>query len=190
MAPRLEGHVQRRRPMRLGGGLRGAHVGAHRDVHADEASKAGQDGANGKANRGPLAEQQPGDHEDHHPDDADGRVLTVEIGLCAFAHGSGNFLHTGRAGVRGHQAARRHDAVHDGERACEHDQQSAVVMLNPCVHLRFPRAPLTESNRFIPALKVEKLCRIKALCAMTENRPANFCYRPKSGDFCLLKSYL
>ena len=36
-----EGHVQRRADA-LGGGLRGAHVGAHRDVHADEAAGARQ----------------------------------------------------------------------------------------------------------------------------------------------------
>ena len=41
-------------------------------------------------------------------DDADrgnGGVLTVQIGLGAFAHGSRDLLHTGRAGVGGHQAA-------------------------------------------------------------------------------------
>ena len=118
---RLEGEVEAARE-RLGGRLRHAHIGAHRDVHADEAGETREHGADGEADGRPDAEQQPGEDEDHHADDADGGVLTVEIGRGAFAHGGGNLLHTGRAGVSGHKAARRHDAVHDGERACEHDQ--------------------------------------------------------------------
>ncbi len=35
----------------VGGGLRGADVGAHRHVHADEAGRARQDGADGEADR-------------------------------------------------------------------------------------------------------------------------------------------
>ena len=39
--------------------LRGAHVGAHRDVHADEAGRAGQDGADREADRHRPRKQKP-----------------------------------------------------------------------------------------------------------------------------------
>ena len=44
---RLEGEVETA-GQRLGRGLRDAHVGAHRDVHADEAGSARQHGADGR----------------------------------------------------------------------------------------------------------------------------------------------
>ena len=47
---RLEGQVEAT-GQRLGGGLRHAHIGAHRDVHADEAGSAGENGTDGKADR-------------------------------------------------------------------------------------------------------------------------------------------
>ena len=74
-------------------GLRRADVGAHRDVHADEAGGAGQDRADREADRDQPAEQQADDHEDHDADDADGGVLALEIGLRALAHGGGDLLH-------------------------------------------------------------------------------------------------
>ncbi len=49
-------------------------------------------------------------------------ILALEIGGGAFAHGGGNFLHAGRARIGGEKAARRDDAVDDGQRAREHDQ--------------------------------------------------------------------
>ena len=52
------------------------------------------------------AEEIPDDQEDHDPDDADGGVLALEIGLRALAHGGGNLLHPRVAGVR-----RQHDWV-------------------------------------------------------------------------------
>jgi hypothetical protein len=59
---------------RRGRGLRGAHIGAHRDVHADEAGRARQH----------RADQEAGDRH----------VLAFEIGLRAFAHGAAcDFLH-------------------------------------------------------------------------------------------------
>ena len=42
---------------RLRGGLRGADIGAHRDEHADEAGRAGEDGADGEAESGGRREQ-------------------------------------------------------------------------------------------------------------------------------------
>ena len=52
----LEGDVEAAAE-RHGRGLRGADVGAHRDVHADEAGRARQDGADQEADRDPHAEE-------------------------------------------------------------------------------------------------------------------------------------
>ncbi len=81
-------------------GLRGAHVGAHRDVHADEAGGARKHRADQEADADQPAEQIADDQEDHDADDADGGVLALEIGLRAFAHGGRDLLHPRAAGVR------------------------------------------------------------------------------------------
>jgi len=56
------------------------------------------------------------------PDDADRRILPPQIGRGALAHGGGDFLHAGRAGIRLQQTARGHDAVYDRQRSADHDQ--------------------------------------------------------------------
>ncbi len=84
---------------RLGRGLRGAHIGAHRDVHADEAGGARQHRADQEADGDQPAEREAEDDEDHDADDGDGGVLAVEIGLRAFVDGGGDFLHARVAGV-------------------------------------------------------------------------------------------
>ncbi len=58
-------------------GLRGAHIGAHRDVHADEAGGAGQDGADRKADGDQPAEEIADDQEDHDADDGDGACIAA-----------------------------------------------------------------------------------------------------------------
>ena len=84
--------------------LRRAHVGAHRNVHADEAGGAGQDGPDGEADRHRPRKQKP-EHDEHDDADAgDGGVLALEIGLRALGDRAGNLLHAGGAGVRRHQA--------------------------------------------------------------------------------------
>ena len=80
-------------------GLRGAHIGAHRHVHADEAGGAREDRADRKADRHEPAEEDADDHEDHDADNGDRGVLPPQIGLRALAHGRGNFLHLGAAGI-------------------------------------------------------------------------------------------
>jgi hypothetical protein len=82
-----------------GGGLRGAHVGAHRDVHADEAAGARQHRAEHEAD-GRLAVQEDEDqHRQHHADDGDGLVLPRQVGRGALLDGAGDLLHAGVAGV-------------------------------------------------------------------------------------------
>ena len=80
-------------------GLRGAHIGAHRDVHADEAGGARQDGADRKADGDQPAEEIADDQEDDDADDGDGGVLPLQIGLRALADGRGDFLHFLAAGI-------------------------------------------------------------------------------------------
>ena len=118
---------------RLGGGLRDPHVGAHRDIHADEAGRTRQHGADREADRDQPAERETDDDEDHHADDADGGVLALEIGLRALAHGRGNFLHPLAAGIGAHHRLGRPDAVDDREHptADDHPQSSHGGHLSP-----------------------------------------------------------
>jgi len=89
-----ERDVQRRVDA-LGRRLRGAHVGAHRDIHSDVAGRARQDGADRKADRGGQAEagHDGDDHEQHHADDADGAVLAIQVRLRALLDRRGDLLH-------------------------------------------------------------------------------------------------
>ena len=96
---------------RFGGGLCDPHIGPHRDVHADEAGCARQDRADREADRHKPAECKADDREDHHADDADGGVLTLEIGLRALAHRLGNLLHLLAARIGAHHRLGRPDAI-------------------------------------------------------------------------------
>ncbi len=107
-----------RRDRRLGG----AHVGAHRDVHADEAGGARQDRADRKPHCDQPAEEVADDQEDHEADDANGRVLALEIGLRAFTHGGGNLLHPGIARVRLQHGLNRPDRIDNRQQAANDDQ--------------------------------------------------------------------
>ena len=62
--------------------------------------------------------------EYHQADAGDGKILTPEIGLRAFGHRAGNFLHPCCAGVRRHQTIHRVDAVDNGK-------QSADMIIRP-----------------------------------------------------------
>ncbi len=119
---RLEGDVEaagerfRRR-------LRGADIGAHRDVHADEAGRAGEQRAEQEAEGHPPAEQDDEQHEDDAADIGDGRVLALEIGLRAFGDGVGDFLHPLRAGVGGEQLLRGLHPVDDGQKSKDNGEK-------------------------------------------------------------------
>ena len=66
---RLEGEVEAPGE-RLGRRLGDADIGAHRDVHADEAGGAREHRADEEADGGVDAEQAAGEDEDHDADDA------------------------------------------------------------------------------------------------------------------------
>ena len=99
------------------GGLRRAHVGAHRDVHADETGEARQRRADGKSDGDKPAKEITDDEEYDDSDDSDRGVLALEIGLRAFPHCPRYLLHLLAARVGRHDRLGRPDAIHDGEQA-------------------------------------------------------------------------
>ena len=122
---RLERDVEATRE-RQGSPLRGADVGAHRHVHADEAGCAGQDSADEEADGDWPGEQKAKDDEDDRADDGDGEILAAEIGLGPLGDRAGDLLHAGVTGIGGEQLRRCHDTVHQRQNAAENDQPNAV----------------------------------------------------------------
>ena len=74
--PAAESHLERRLPPVVSG-LRGAAVGAHRDVHADVARRAGQRRADGEAPGHRPAQAEANGKKQHRADHGDGLVLAV-----------------------------------------------------------------------------------------------------------------
>ena len=107
---------------RTDGGLRGAHIGAHGNVHANKAGRTREDRSDGKADRDQPAEENTDDHEDHDADDGDGGVLPPQIGLCAFADRSSNLLHLFVAGIGRKHGSSGPDGVNDRQNATENDE--------------------------------------------------------------------
>jgi hypothetical protein len=105
-------------------GLGGAHIRAYRDVHADEARKSRQDGTQREAARGCAIQKDPDDHEQDRADDADRRVLSIEICLRPGLNGGGDFLHAGIAGGLGQDPGDRPGTVYQcGSRADEREDE-------------------------------------------------------------------
>ena len=95
----------------------GAHVGAHRDVHADVAREAREDCADGEpAGRHPV-ERKPDGNEQHHTHDGDRGVLPVEVGLGTGLDGRRDVLHAGIAGGQLENRHHREHAVQNGDYA-------------------------------------------------------------------------
>ena len=95
----------------------GTHVGAHRDVHPDEAGDTRKDRADDEADCRHGAQKQEHQHGDADADDTDGRVLALEIGLRAFLDCAGDFLHLFIAGTGAQYLAAGDEAVHDGQKS-------------------------------------------------------------------------
>ena len=105
--------------------LRGPHVGAHRDIHADIAGGAGKNGADEISDGGVYVEREAQDDADHHADHGDGAVLAVEEGIRPFLHRRRDLLHPCGAGVRGENRAdretpvdQRQDTANDHQPGC------------------------------------------------------------------------
>ena len=78
--------------------VRGTHVGAHRDVHADEARSTRQHCADHKATGSGGTKHQREDDGQYHADDCDRDVLPVEVSLRTGLDGCCDLLHAGIAG--------------------------------------------------------------------------------------------
>ncbi len=98
-------------------GSGGTHVGAHRNVHADEAGDTRQDRPDHEADRRHDAEEGEDQHRYRDADHADRRILAFQIGLCAFLDCAGDFLHSFVAGACAKHLAAGHEAVHDGQQS-------------------------------------------------------------------------
>ncbi len=105
-----------------------ADVGAHRDVHADEAGGARQDRTEEEADRHRKAEQPTDKQEDHHADDGDGHVLAAQVGGRALGDRARDLLHARRTGVGGHERLGRPDAI-------DHGQKPAAMMTHKAVFI-------------------------------------------------------
>ena len=130
----LEGDAERRlepAASRLGR----ADVGAHRDVHADEAGRGRRHGADQEADRGLPAEQRRVDgraehadeDEEHHRDAGDDRVLPGEVCLRTLLDRAGDLLHALVARGLLEQIDRQADAVCHGDEAAHDGEPRRVV---------------------------------------------------------------
>ena len=112
--PAFEGDVQSRSdatPRRL----RRTHVGTHRDVHTDETGGPRKHSANHETDGHQLAEENPDQHRQHEADDADGRVLPVQVSGGADLHGPGDLLHALVTGGKREYPAGHYGAVENGD---------------------------------------------------------------------------
>ena len=98
--------------------LGGANVRAHGDVHADEARRRGEHGADEEAEGRPPAELvvEAEDEERDDRDGGDGDVLAPEIGRSAFLDGARDLAHSLVPGGLLEHPVGQPDAVRDGER--------------------------------------------------------------------------
>jgi len=67
-------------------------------------------------------EQEAEGDEDDDADARDGRVLALQVGLRAFTHRAGDFLHALGTCVRRHDAVDRVHAVNDRQQSAEYDE--------------------------------------------------------------------
>ncbi len=114
----IDAHVRR---------LRGAHIGAHRDEHADVACEAREEGAHRKAaGRGP-AEGYPQDNEQDDAHECDRAVLAIQIGACAGLNRGRDFLHARIAGRLREDPANGNGAVRDCKDSGSDCQEQDVI---------------------------------------------------------------
>src|ERR1700722_140639 len=112
-----ERDLERRVDARMSG-LRRAHVGAHRDEHADVACESGENGADGEAARGGPAQRETQGDEQDDSDNGDGGILPIQIRLGARLNRRGDFLHARIARGLSQNPAHRNDAVEDRNNTC------------------------------------------------------------------------
>ncbi len=120
--PGLEGDVEAAGEAAGRGGLGCAGVGAHRDVHADEAGCGGQAGADGVADADLEPEEEGEEHEDDHANHGDGRVLAAEVGGGTLLDGRRDLLHPLVAGGHCEDAGARANRPDDARGAAGEHQ--------------------------------------------------------------------
>ena len=110
--------------------LGGADVGANRDVHADEAGRRGEHGADEEADRGAPAELvvEADDEEGGHGDDPDRHVLAAQVRGCALLHRARNLLHPLRACGLLEDPPRQIHPDGDAEKGADEREQDSVVL--------------------------------------------------------------
>ena len=113
--------LERRRQSSLGG-LRGAHVGLDRHVHADVAGGTREQRADQVAEADVEAQEDPEQDEDDDADAGDGHVLAIEIRHRAFLHGAGDLAHPGGAVRLGQDHLPGQDAIGEPDAAADQDQ--------------------------------------------------------------------
>ena len=95
--------------------FRGAHIGAHRDQHADIAGRARENGAEHEADRCPALQEEEEQRRDDDTDHGDGAILAVEISAGSYLNMAGDFLHAFGPRTRGQHRPGCPDAIEDGE---------------------------------------------------------------------------
>ena len=107
---------------RAGGGLRGAHVGAHRDQHAGETGRAGQHRADQEADRHRQPQQPIDDGEHDRADRGNRGVLAGQIGRGPLLDGGGDLAHARRPRIGGHQGIDGVGAVNERQASAQNDR--------------------------------------------------------------------
>ena len=103
--------------------LGGAHVGPDRDVHADVAGRAREQGADQKAEADVKPEKNPEQQEDHHADARDRHVLPVQVGHGTFLDRARDLAHARGPRRLGQDQLAGRDPIGEADRAAGQDQQ-------------------------------------------------------------------
>ena len=126
--PGAEGDVQRRLEPVLGG-LGGAHVRAHGDVHPDEPGRRGEDGADHEPDRRPPAELvvEADQEERDDRDQCDRRVLAAQIGRGPLLDRARDLLHARVSGRLAQQPDGEPDAEGNRDARADEGEENGVV---------------------------------------------------------------
>ena len=114
----LKGDSQRRINSSTGG-LGGADIGPHIDIHADKSGRTGENRTNRKAH-GSIQAKAGNDRDEnknHDPDDCNGSVLACQIGRCTGLDGRCDFLHPRITGRLGQNPTARNNTIHNSQKA-------------------------------------------------------------------------
>ena len=135
----------------LAGGLRGAHIRANGDVHADEPGGRREQRTNEEADRRAPAELvvEPDGEERHDRDRGNRRVLLLEVRRGALLHGPGDRLHPLVAGRLREQPPGQVQAERDRDACTDEREQHGVV--NEEVHPSSGTEPSQRSAETVSA---------------------------------------